>query len=238
MNAPMTCGAPSSRASCARPPWPSRRRRWPSRPTPTMDRAGRPPACPPRQCRGGLEHQVAGEAFAPSQGTDPMAQIAHLRDPARVDSRRAQCDRPPLRVLHAGVAAAPRASVDAAVAAAARDVLVTLLPDQAALVEARVRPRAADGARRARQGRRHRHRAGRRPGDAEAPARRRRRHGHAAGLRARARTRRVPVHRAVRLRGAARLGQRAALRHRSARARARRAAGAEQQRSTRATWRT
>ena len=34
-----------------------------------------------------------------------------------------------------GLTAAPRASVDAAVAAAAREVLVALLPSQAALVE-------------------------------------------------------------------------------------------------------
>ncbi len=83
---------------------------------------------------------VAGEAFAPSQGTNPMAQSrtfailhASIHDALNAIDRRYASYTP-------GLPAAPSASADAAVAAAAREVLVTLLPDQAALVEDRVRP--------------------------------------------------------------------------------------------------
>ena len=81
-------------------------------------------------------NRVATDAFTPSQGTNPMAQsrtlaILHaaMHDALNAIDRRFASYTP-------GVAAAPAASVDAAVAAAARDVLVTLLPDQAALVDA------------------------------------------------------------------------------------------------------
>jgi hypothetical protein len=79
---------------------------------------------------------VATDAFAPSQGTNPMAQsralaILHaaVHDAVNAIDRRFEAYTP-------GLAAAPGASVDAAVAAAARDVLVALVPDQAAPVEA------------------------------------------------------------------------------------------------------
>ena len=79
---------------------------------------------------------VATDAFTPSQGTNPMAQsrtlaILHaaMHDALNAIDRRFEAYTP-------GLAEAPGASVDAAVAAAARDVLVALLPDQAALVEA------------------------------------------------------------------------------------------------------
>ena len=79
---------------------------------------------------------VAAEAHAPSQGTNPMAQsrtfaILHaaVHDAVNAIERRYAPYTP-------GLAAAAGASVDAAVAAAARDVLVTLLPEQAARVEA------------------------------------------------------------------------------------------------------
>jgi hypothetical protein len=78
---------------------------------------------------------VATDAFAPSQGTNPMGQsrtlaILHaaIHDAINAIDRRYE-------PYTAGLAEAPGASVDAAVAAAARDVLVALLPDQSALVE-------------------------------------------------------------------------------------------------------
>lgn len=78
---------------------------------------------------------VAGDAFAPSQGTNPMAQSrtfailhASIHDALNaIDPRYAS--------YTPGLVAAPGASADAAVAAAAREVLVRLLPDQAAQVE-------------------------------------------------------------------------------------------------------
>lgn len=80
-------------------------------------------------------NSIAGEAFTPSQGTNPMAQsrtlaILHvsMHDALNAIDRRYESYTP-------GLAAAPRASADAAVAAAAREVLVKLLPEQAALVE-------------------------------------------------------------------------------------------------------
>jgi hypothetical protein len=81
-------------------------------------------------------NRVATDAFTPSQGTNPMAQsrtlaIVHaaIHDAVNAIERRFESYTP-------GLADAPGASLDPAVAAAARDVLVTLLPDQAALVEA------------------------------------------------------------------------------------------------------
>jgi hypothetical protein len=78
---------------------------------------------------------IAGEAFAPSQGTNPMAQSrtlailhASIHDALNAIDRRYASYTP-------GLPAAPKASADAAVAAAAREILVQLLPDQAALVE-------------------------------------------------------------------------------------------------------
>jgi len=80
-------------------------------------------------------NSVAGDAFAPSQGTNPMAQsrtfaILHaaIHDALNAIERRYEPYTP-------GLPAAPQASADAAVAAAAREVLVRLLPEQAALVE-------------------------------------------------------------------------------------------------------
>jgi PAP2 superfamily len=79
---------------------------------------------------------VATDAFAPSQGTNPMVQsrtlaILHaaIHDAINAIDRRYEPYTP-------GLAEAPGASVDAAVAAAARGVLVALLPDQTAMVEA------------------------------------------------------------------------------------------------------
>ena len=87
-------------------------------------------------------NSIAGEAFAPSQGTNPMAQSrtlailhASMHDALNAIDRRYESYTP-------GLPAAPKASPDAAVAAAAREVLVRLLPEQAALRRDRVRPRA------------------------------------------------------------------------------------------------
>jgi hypothetical protein len=78
---------------------------------------------------------VAVDAFAPSQGTNPMAQsrtfaILHaaIHDALNAIDRRYEAYTP-------GLPAARHASADAAVAAAAREVLVRLLPDRATLVE-------------------------------------------------------------------------------------------------------
>lgn len=78
---------------------------------------------------------VAERAFTPSQGTNPMAQSrtfsilhASIHDALNAIDRRYASYTP-------GLPKAPRASPEAAVAAAAREVLVQLLPDQAALVE-------------------------------------------------------------------------------------------------------
>ena len=79
---------------------------------------------------------IAGDAFAPSQGTNPMAQSrtlaimhASIHDALNAIDRRFEPYTP-------GLASVANASVDAAVAAASREVLVTLLPDQNARVEA------------------------------------------------------------------------------------------------------
>lgn len=80
---------------------------------------------------------IASEAFTPSQGTNPMAQsrtyaILHaaIHDALNAIERRYEAYTP-------GVPATPNASHDAAVASAAREVLATLVPQQAALVQAR-----------------------------------------------------------------------------------------------------
>ena len=79
---------------------------------------------------------IADAAFTPSEGTNPMAQsrtlaILHaaIHDAVNAIDQRFESYTP-------GLAHTPRASVDAAVAAAARDVLVALLPEQTTMVEA------------------------------------------------------------------------------------------------------
>ena len=71
---------------------------------------------------------VALEAFAPSEGTNPMAQSrtlailqASVHDAINAIDRRFESYTP-------GLPPAPGASVDAAIAAAAREVLLALLP--------------------------------------------------------------------------------------------------------------
>ncbi len=93
---------------------------------------------PDRPARGNVVthwNTVATNAFAPSQGTNPMAQsrtlaILHaaIHDALNAIDRRFES-------YTSGLPNTPAASVDAAVATAARDVLVTLLPDQTVMVE-------------------------------------------------------------------------------------------------------
>ena len=78
---------------------------------------------------------IAEAAFTPTQGTNPMDQSrtlaifhAAIHDALNAIQRRFESYTP-------GLLAAPRANIDAAVAAAAHDVLLALLPSQAALVE-------------------------------------------------------------------------------------------------------
>lgn len=96
-----------------------------------------PPARRPGRAANAVVHWngIAAAAFAPSQGTNPMAQsrtlaILHaaIHDALNAIDHRYQSYTP-------GLPAAPQASAEAAVAAAAREVLVNLLPEQAALVE-------------------------------------------------------------------------------------------------------
>jgi hypothetical protein len=94
-------------------------------------------------------NDVAAEAFKPTQGLIPLAQTrtlsilhASIHDALNAIDHRYAPYTP-------GLPAAPRASADAAVAAAAREVLVALIPDQAALVEsayARALASVRDGA--------------------------------------------------------------------------------------------
>jgi len=79
---------------------------------------------------------VAIEAFSPSQGTNPLMQsrtfaILHaaIHDAVNAIDRHFKSYTP-------GLAAAPRASVDAAVAAAAREILVTSITDQTSVINA------------------------------------------------------------------------------------------------------
>ncbi len=81
-------------------------------------------------------NSVATDAFTPSQGTNPMAQSrtlaifhAAIHDALNSIDRRFEPYTP-------GLPKSPGASADAAIAAAAHDVLIALLPDQAAMVEA------------------------------------------------------------------------------------------------------
>ena len=79
---------------------------------------------------------VATDAFTPSQGTNPMAQSRTLAILHASLHDALNAIEPRFAAYTPGLPAAPGASVDAAVAAAAREVLAELLPEQAALVEA------------------------------------------------------------------------------------------------------
>lgn len=91
-------------------------------------------ASPPHRNAVTWWNAIALDAFAPSQGTNPMAQSrtfailqASVHDAINtIDKRFAS--------YTSGLASAPGASLDAAVAAASREVLLAHVPDQAALV--------------------------------------------------------------------------------------------------------
>jgi hypothetical protein len=81
-------------------------------------------------------NSIAEGVFTPTEGTDPLGQSrtmailhASIHDALNAIDLRFAPYTP-------GLTATPGASVDAAIAAAAREVLVTLVPDQAAIVEA------------------------------------------------------------------------------------------------------
>ncbi|MGG5822045.1 vanadium-dependent haloperoxidase [Falsiroseomonas sp. HW251] len=80
-------------------------------------------------------NSVASGAFAPSQGTNPMAQsrVFAILHAAIHDALNAI--EPRYAPYTPAVSAAPLASPEAAVAAAAREVLVALVPQQAAAIE-------------------------------------------------------------------------------------------------------
>jgi hypothetical protein len=78
---------------------------------------------------------IATNAFMPSQGTNPMAQSRTLAILHVAIHDALNAIEPRFQMYSPGLGRANGASAEAAVAAAARDVLVTLLPEQAALVE-------------------------------------------------------------------------------------------------------
>lgn len=80
-------------------------------------------------------NRIATDAFAPSQGTNPMAQSRTLAI-LQASVHDALNAIEPRYESHSGaVSAVPGASIDAAVAAAAHDVLAALLPASSALIE-------------------------------------------------------------------------------------------------------
>jgi hypothetical protein len=81
-------------------------------------------------------NSLAAEAFAPSQGTNPMAQSRTLAILHAAMHDALNTIEPRYATYTTDLPSVPQASVEAAVAAAAREVLVQLLPEQAALVEA------------------------------------------------------------------------------------------------------
>jgi hypothetical protein len=78
---------------------------------------------------------IATDAFTPSQGTNPMAQSRTLAILHAAIHDALNAITPRFQPYTTGLPEASGASANAAVAAAARDVLVVLLPEQAAFVE-------------------------------------------------------------------------------------------------------
>jgi membrane-associated phospholipid phosphatase len=79
---------------------------------------------------------IATDVFARTEGTNPMAQSRTLAILHAAIHDAVNAVEPRFGPYTPGLAAAPDASIDAAVAAAAREVLVTLQPDDAARVDA------------------------------------------------------------------------------------------------------
>lgn len=91
---------------------------------------------------------IAGEAFVPTEGTNPMAQSRTLAILHAAIHDALNAIEPRFAAYTPGLPATPGASVDVAVAAAAREVLVALVPDETARVEvayARVLSAHGDG---------------------------------------------------------------------------------------------
>lgn len=82
---------------------------------------------------------VATGAFTPTQGTNPMAQSRTLAILHAAIHDAVNAIEPRFEPYTPGLAPSPHASVDAAVAAAAREVLAALVPEQAPLVDAAYR---------------------------------------------------------------------------------------------------
>jgi hypothetical protein len=78
---------------------------------------------------------IATNAFTPSQGTNPMAQSRTLAILHAAIHDALNAIEPRFQMYSPGLGRANGASPEAAVAAAARDVLATLLPEQATMVE-------------------------------------------------------------------------------------------------------
>jgi hypothetical protein len=82
---------------------------------------------------------VATDAFTPTEGTNPMVQSRTLAILHAAIHDAVNAIEPRFEPYTPGLASAPQASVDAAVAAAAREVLAALLPEQSPLVDAAYR---------------------------------------------------------------------------------------------------
>lgn len=79
---------------------------------------------------------IAGEAFAPSQGTNPLAQSRTLAIMHAAIHDAVNAIAPRYQAYTSGLAPAKQASPDAAVASAAHAVLLALLPEQRGAVDA------------------------------------------------------------------------------------------------------
>ena len=82
---------------------------------------------------------IATDAFTPTQGTNPMVQSRTLAILHAAIHDAVNAIEPRFAPYTPGLSSDSDASVDAAVASAAREVLVTLVPDQSALIEAKYR---------------------------------------------------------------------------------------------------
>ena len=79
---------------------------------------------------------IASQAFVPTQGTNPLGQSRTYAMLHAAVHDVVNAIHPRYQLYTKGLTADPDASIDAAVAAASRDVLVALVPDQQPLIEA------------------------------------------------------------------------------------------------------
>src|SRR5688572_8379623 len=87
---------------------------------------------------------IATDAFTPTEGANPMVQSRSMAILHAAIHDAVNAVEPRFAPYTPGLSPDPDASIDAAVASAARDVLITLVPDQSALVEAKYRDSLAD----------------------------------------------------------------------------------------------